>query len=78
MRDLYRKTMASLRMLPNEQREVLILVCVEGLSYREAAELLELKIGTVMSRLARARVRIREMVYGKLPVSPADNRELIR
>src|SRR5690606_37857481 len=41
--------------LPDEQRAVLMLVCVEELSYREAAELLEVPIGTVMSRLARAR-----------------------
>jgi RNA polymerase sigma-70 factor, ECF subfamily len=41
--------------LPAEQREVLILVCVEELSYRETAEVLGTPIGTVMSRLARAR-----------------------
>ncbi|MCO5084532.1 MAG: RNA polymerase sigma factor [Rhizobiaceae bacterium] len=41
--------------LPDEQREVLLLVCVEDLSYREAADVLGVPIGTVMSRLARAR-----------------------
>lgn len=41
--------------LPDDQREVLILVCVEELSYRETADILEIPIGTVMSRLARAR-----------------------
>ncbi len=41
--------------LPDEQREVLILVCVEELSYREVAHVLGIPIGTVMSRLARAR-----------------------
>ncbi len=41
--------------LSDDQREVLLLVCVEGLSYRDAAEALEVPIGTVMSRLARAR-----------------------
>lgn len=44
--------------LPPDQREVLILVCVEELSYREAAEVLEVPIGTVMSRLSRARRRV--------------------
>lgn len=41
--------------LPPEQREVVALVMVEGLAYREAAELLDVPIGTVTSRLARAR-----------------------
>lgn len=41
--------------LPHEQREVLVLVCVEDFSYKEVAEVLSIPIGTVMSRLARAR-----------------------
>lgn len=41
--------------LPDEQREVLVAVCIEGLSYAETAAMLELPIGTVMSRLHRAR-----------------------
>jgi RNA polymerase sigma-70 factor (ECF subfamily) len=41
--------------LAEEHRTVLMLVCVDGLSYREAAEVLEVPTGTVMSRLARAR-----------------------
>lgn len=41
--------------LPSHQREVLILVCVEDLSYRDTAEILNVPVGTVMSRLARAR-----------------------
>lgn len=44
--------------LPPDQRELLLLVCVEEMSYREAAEILDLPIGTVMSRLARARRRL--------------------
>lgn len=47
--------------MPAEQREVLLLVCVEDLAYREAAEVLGVPIGTVMSRLARARKRLAEM-----------------
>jgi len=42
--------------LPEELRIVLMLVCVEQLSYREAAEVASIPIGTVMSRLARARL----------------------
>lgn len=48
--------------LPDDQRAVLMLVCVDGLSYRDAAEVLELPIGTVMSRLARARQRLHAML----------------
>jgi RNA polymerase sigma-70 factor (ECF subfamily) len=44
--------------LPEDHREVLLLVCGEGLSYRDAAAMLEVPIGTVMSRLARARARL--------------------
>jgi RNA polymerase sigma-70 factor (ECF subfamily) len=47
--------------LPEEQREVLLLVCVEGLSYRETAEVIGAPIGTVMSRLARARLKLADV-----------------
>jgi RNA polymerase sigma-70 factor (ECF subfamily) len=46
---------AALGRLPAEQRAVVALVCVEGASYKEAAEITGAPIGTVMSRLARAR-----------------------
>jgi len=51
--------------LPEDQRAVLMLVAVEGLSYKEAAEVLELPLGTVMSRLARARARLAEGLGAK-------------
>lgn len=44
--------------LPEEQRGVLLLVSIDGASYREAAEILDIPIGTVMSRLARARLAL--------------------
>jgi RNA polymerase sigma-70 factor, ECF subfamily len=46
---------AALARLPAEQRAVVALVCIEGTSYKEAAEITGVPIGTVMSRLARAR-----------------------
>lgn len=48
--------------LPDEQREVLALVTIEGLSYQEAADTLQVPIGTIMSRLARARRRLAEAI----------------
>ncbi len=51
--------------LPAEQREVLLLVSVEGAPYKQAAEILDLPIGTVMSRLSRARLALgRELETG--------------
>lgn len=51
--------------LPEEQRAVLLLVGVEGLAYDEAAEVLGVPIGTVMSRLSRARERLRRLGEGR-------------
>jgi len=61
VRDLERGIAA----LPAPQREVLLLVALEDLSYEQAAEVLGIPIGTVMSRLARAREKLRILMYGK-------------
>ncbi|MBC8050350.1 MAG: RNA polymerase sigma factor [Chitinophagales bacterium] len=50
--------------LPDEQRAVVALICVEGCSYREAADILDAPIGTVMSRLSRARKNLHKSLYG--------------
>ena len=50
----------ALESLPVEQREVLILVCYEELSYAEAAQVLGIPVGTVMSRLSRGRIALAE------------------
>ena len=60
-RDLLR----ALKCLPLEQRTVVLLVSVEDLSYAEVARVLGIPIGTVMSRLFRARERLREMTEGQ-------------
>lgn len=52
------ETEKALQTLPQDQRAVLLLVCVEGLSYAEAAQALEVPKGTVMSRLARGRTAL--------------------
>lgn len=50
--------------LPEEQRQALLLVAVEGYGYAEAADILGVPIGTVTSRLARARTALKEMRDG--------------
>lgn len=61
-----RMTLARVRQaiagLPDEQRAVMALVAIEGYSYKEAAAALETPIGTVMSRLARARARLLPLI----------------
>jgi RNA polymerase sigma factor (sigma-70 family) len=61
----FRDLVAALNHLPVEQRSVLLLVSVEDLSYAEAASVLGIPIGTVMSRLARGRERLRQMTEGE-------------
>ena len=56
------RTMQALLRLPEEQREVLTLVALEGLAYKDAAALLDIPLGTLMSRLGRARAALRSAV----------------
>jgi RNA polymerase sigma-70 factor (ECF subfamily) len=68
---------AALRQLPVEQREPLLLVTLEQLSYAECAELLHIPIGTVMSRISRARVALRALLDGRAPVAAQTLRRVI-
>ncbi len=61
------ETAAALQELPNEQRQVILLVALEGMSYGEAAETLGIAQGTVMSRLSRGRERLRRMMEDGAP-----------
>ena len=63
MRDIER----ALQSLVPEQRTALLLVVLEGLSYREVAEVQGVPIGTVMSRLARARAQVKAFLDGERP-----------
>ena len=66
VRDLH----SALQMLPGEQRAVLLLVALEQMSYEEIASTLDIPIGTVMSRLARGREKLRALMEGRA-ASPA-------
>lgn len=58
LRDLNR----ALQELPHDQREALVLVCATGLSYEEAADVCQVAVGTIKSRIARARDRLIELL----------------
>jgi RNA polymerase sigma-70 factor (ECF subfamily) len=59
----------ALSRLPEEQREVVLLVALEEMSYREVASTLGIPTGTVMSRLARGRERLRQIMDGQQPMA---------
>ena len=65
-----RDLVSALNDLPSEQREILLLVGLEQLSYEEVAKVLSVPLGTVMSRLSRGREKLRRLMHG-LPDAPA-------
>jgi RNA polymerase sigma-70 factor (ECF subfamily) len=73
----YRELLRALAMLPEEQRAVVLLVSIEDLSYTDAAKVLRIPVGTVMSRLSRAREKLRESVNGN-SAGPAERSHLRR
>lgn len=61
-RNMLQKTADALDLLPADQRDVVIIVCVQGMTYQEAADILEIPVGTVMSRLARGRAALAQKI----------------
>jgi RNA polymerase sigma-70 factor (ECF subfamily) len=61
---MYQDVLSKLAKLPEDQRAVLLLVAVEDLSYGDAAKVLNIPVGTVMSRLSRARERLQQEIEG--------------
>jgi RNA polymerase sigma-70 factor (ECF subfamily) len=61
----FRDVLNALSQLAPEQREVIILIAAEGLSYEEAAAICKCPVGTVKSRLSRARQRLEDYTNGK-------------
>jgi RNA polymerase sigma factor (sigma-70 family) len=68
--------MAAVQRLPEDQRSVLLLISVEDLSYADAARVLDVPIGTVMSRLTRARAKLLRMMEEE--VAPSAQRPHLR
>jgi len=64
---LARQVLKEVSLLPQAQQETVFLVYVEGMTYREAADMLEIPIGTVMSRLAAAREFLGRLATGSPP-----------
>ncbi len=67
-------TVRAIGELPEDQRMVVALVLVDGMSYREAADALNVPIGTITSRLARARLALAKRVFGE-PEEASGKRE---
>jgi len=67
------QVVSAVEALPEGQRLVTQLVCVSGFSYSETASILDIAVGTVMSRLARARVAIGEQFINEEPSTQQDN-----
>ncbi len=67
VRDLH----SALQLLPGDQRAVLLLVALEQMSYEEIANTLDIPIGTVMSRLARGREKLRTLMEGRAAYPPS-------
>ena len=61
---IYQDVLNKLAKLPEDQRAVLLLIAVEDLSYADAAKVLDIPIGTVMSRLSRAREKLQQEIEG--------------
>jgi len=63
----------ALARLPEEQREVILLVGLEGMAYESVAQILEVPIGTVRSRLSRGRERLRELMGREKELEPTSD-----
>ncbi len=69
--ELNRVIQAGIQSLPAEQRVVLVLSDVQGLSYQEIADVADLSLGTVKSRLSRARAKLRDYLQDQGELLPA-------
>jgi DNA-directed RNA polymerase specialized sigma24 family protein len=83
MRLAFAEVRRAVERLPPDQRTALLLVTVDGLSYREAAEVVQVPVGTIMSRLKRARIALQQQIEagrgvlgsGNNPIADEDIRQ---
>ena len=73
-RELNRAIQAAIAQLPPDQRITLVLSDVQGMSYEEIAEATSANLGTVKSRLSRARARLRDLLVEHGELLPAEYR----
>ncbi|MDX1541299.1 MAG: sigma-70 family RNA polymerase sigma factor, partial [Geminicoccaceae bacterium] len=74
IRDLAR----ALQILPEPQRQVVLLVGLEGMDYKQVASVLDIPVGTVMSRLHRGREALRRLLSYDMSVRPTDRTTRLR
>ncbi len=67
------QVLQALTKLPQDQQELIALICIEGLSYQEAADVLEIPLGTATSRLARARRSLYAMAVDGVEASEVEH-----
>jgi RNA polymerase sigma-70 factor (ECF subfamily) len=73
-RELAEALQAAIELLPPDQRTALVLADIEGLDYQEIAEVTDSALGTVKSRLSRARAKMRDMLLAQKELLPAQYR----
>ncbi|MCB9685094.1 MAG: sigma-70 family RNA polymerase sigma factor [Alphaproteobacteria bacterium] len=73
-KQLFARIMTAMQQLPEDQRQVILLRELEGLQYKEIAEIMEIPEGTVMSRLFYARKKLQKLLSGDHTPSTADDR----
>ncbi len=61
---MLQRVLQAMKQLSDSNRQILALVCIDGLSYKDTAATLQVPMGTVMSRLARARRKLYELAHG--------------
>lgn len=73
-KQLFARIMGAMQQLPEDQRQVILLRELEGLQYKEIADIMEIPEGTVMSRLFYARKKLQKLLSGDHTPAPADDR----